>query len=159
MCETACAFYHSGKSGRQRSRIKVLNIYELGLDGPVVCQQCQERYCNVCPVGAISIGEQGNVVISHTICNYCNKCVRACPIGAIELHEETYHICDLCGGNPRCVSACTEKAIWFEPENSETRSLSEFKDESRGKNVSQKQAAFVIRNGAPLREKWRKRNA
>lgn len=85
--------------------------------------------------------------------------MRGCPIGAIELYEETYHVCDLCGGDPKCVEACTEGAIWYEPEESEIISLAENKKESRGKNVSQKQAGYIIKEGASVRKKWRNRNA
>ena len=77
MCETSCSFFHSGQTGRLMSRIKVVNIYETGIDGPVVCQQCRERYCMVCHLNAMSIGEYGQVVISHTVCIQCDKCMPA----------------------------------------------------------------------------------
>ncbi|MFC2132854.1 4Fe-4S dicluster domain-containing protein [Bacteroidota bacterium] len=159
MCETACVFFHTGRTGRFKSRIKVINIYEDGIDGPVVCQQCIERYCTECPENAISIGRNGQVIISHTVCNYCNKCIRACPIGAIELYDETYHVCDLCGGSPRCVEDCTEGAIVYLPNESESISLEEFKKNSKGKNNSERQLNFVKSSGFFLRKKWREKHA
>ena len=67
-CEAACAFFHSGRVNRHMARVKVLNLYEMGVDGPIVCRQCQERYCAKCPANAISIGEFGQVVVSRTLC-------------------------------------------------------------------------------------------
>lgn len=159
MCEVACAFYHSGTTGRVRSRIKLINLFEIGIDGPVVCQQCKERYCLVCKENAISIGNKGQIIISHTVCNYCNKCVRSCPIGAIELYNETYHVCDLCGGDPRCVKECTEEAINYLPRESEIVSLKYFKERSKAKNVSEKQSDYIRVSSQSIRKKWRKKNA
>ena len=55
-CEVACAFFHTGRVGNRLARIKVLNLYEIGIDGPVVCLQCEEKFCLQCPVGALSLG-------------------------------------------------------------------------------------------------------
>ena len=41
-CETHCAFYHSGKTGRLGARIKVEKMETIGIDFPVVCRQCAE---------------------------------------------------------------------------------------------------------------------
>ena len=159
MCETSCSFFRSGQTSRLRSRIKVVNIYETGIDGPVVCQQCKERFCMVCPVNAMSIGENGQIIISHTICIHCNKCMNSCPIGAIELYEDVYYVCDLCGGSPKCVESCSEKAITYIALESDSVSLADFKKESKRKNVSEKQANFIMQSGKSLRKKWRKENA
>jgi len=159
MCETSCSFFHSGQTGRLMSRIKVVNIYETGIDGPVVCQQCRERYCMVCHVNAMSIGEYGQVVISHTVCIQCDKCMNACPIGAIEHNEDIYLVCDLCGGSPKCVENCSEKAIIYDPLESESVSLEDFKKESKRKNASEKQANFIMLSGKSLRKKWREEHA
>jgi len=159
MCEVACAFYHTGTTGRVRSRIKVINLFEIGIDGPVVCQQCKERYCMVCQQNAISIGKNGQIIISHTVCNYCNKCVISCPIGAIELFGETYYVCDLCGGDPRCVKECTEDAIVYLPGDSEIVSLKDSKKSSKAKNVSEKQSDFIRSSSQSIRKKWREKHA
>ena len=52
-CEVHCSFFHSGKIGRSGARIKVVKIEDIGIDYPVVCQQCRERYCTQCPEKAI----------------------------------------------------------------------------------------------------------
>ncbi len=159
MCEVSCAFYHTGTTGRAKSRIKVINLYETGIDGPVVCQQCKERYCMDCPDNAMSIGENGQIIISHTVCSYCNKCVRSCPIGAIELFDDCYYVCDLCGGDPRCVKECTEGAIEYLPQESECVSLKDFKETSKSKNTSNKRSYYIMSLGQNIRKKWREKHA
>ena len=55
-CEVNCSFFHSGKIGRAGARIKVVKVEEIGIDYPLVCQQCSERYCTKCPENAIEVG-------------------------------------------------------------------------------------------------------
>ena len=47
-CESACAFFHTGRINNHIARIKIMNLYEIGIDGPVMCIQCKERYCMCC---------------------------------------------------------------------------------------------------------------
>jgi len=157
-CETVCSFYHSGKVSNRISRIKVVSIYESGLDAPVVCQQCKERYCLNCPVEAISLGKLGQIIVSPTICTLCGACERNCPIGAIELFNGIVYVCDLCGGEPKCVEACTEKAITFEP-NSKRPSLARFKQQTVKKTPSEKRFFLIQTLGAKLRKQWGKKDA
>ncbi|MHA1629974.1 MAG: 4Fe-4S dicluster domain-containing protein [Candidatus Heimdallarchaeota archaeon] len=156
-CETACSFYHSGKVSNRSSRIKVLSIYETGLDAPVVCQQCKERYCLKCPVDAISIGDFGQIIVSPTICTLCGACERNCPIGAIELFNGIIYVCDLCGGEPKCVEACTENALSFKRDN-ERPSLEGFKRNSLKKTPSEKRFLFIQTLGTKLRKQWGKKD-
>ncbi len=150
-CEAACAFHHTGSGGRLLSRIRVINLYELGVDAPVVCQQCVERHCLACPEDALTIGRLGQVVVSPTLCSECGACVRLCPIGAIELVDGIPYVCDLCSGQPRCVEACTQAAITFVGER-ETVSLSSRAD---ALGPTQKRAAFVHQLGVATRQGWR----
>lgn len=153
-CEVNCSFFHSGKIGRSGARIKVVKIEDIGIDYPVVCQQCNERYCTKCPENAIEIGALGQVVVSPTLCTACGTCEVMCPIGAIELYEEIPHVCDLCGGDPRCIRACTLDAIRYEPDGNEAVSLTEFKKGSRGLDPEQKRLGYVMRCAEQLRQNW-----
>jgi Fe-S-cluster-containing hydrogenase component 2 len=153
-CEVNCSFFHSGKIGRSGARIKVVKIEDIGIDYPVVCQQCRERYCTRCPEKAIEIGPLGQVIVSPTLCTACGTCEILCPIGAIELYEEIPHVCDLCGGDPRCVRACTLDAIRFEKDISETVGLKGFKKGSRGLGPEEKRLRYAMRLSRELREKW-----
>ncbi len=153
-CEVNCSFFHSGKIGRSGARIKVVKIEDIGIDYPVVCQQCQERYCTKCPEKAIRVDSLGQVIVSPTLCTACGTCEILCPIGAIELFEEIPLVCDLCGGDPRCVKACTLDAIHYTPEVTGAISLKDFKKSSRGLNPEEKRLRYVIALSQELRDRW-----
>ena len=153
-CEVHCSFFHSGKVGRNGARIKVVKIEGIGIDFPVVCQLCRERYCTKCPEAAIQIGYLGQVVVSPTLCTVCGICETLCPSGAIEVFDDIPYVCDLCGGDPRCVKACTMNAISFEPQISETVSLKEFKKGSRRLTPEEKRVRFALSSVHELRDKW-----
>ncbi|MFW9804185.1 MAG: 4Fe-4S dicluster domain-containing protein [Candidatus Thorarchaeota archaeon] len=153
-CETACSFYHTGKVSNRFARIKVMHLYETGIDGPVVCVQCKERYCMECPVDAMTIGTLGEIVVSPTICNQCGTCIRKCPIGAVEEHEEIVFVCDLCGGRPKCVDSCTEGAIIFEL-NAPRISLAGTEVSSKELNTSERRQQYIKGLGDDVRKSWR----
>lgn len=146
-CETACAFYHSGKVGGSISRIRITNIFERGIDGPVVCQGCRERYCLSCPDKALKKGELGQIVYSPSLCTQCKKCEAKCPIGAIEVFNDIVYVCDLCGGRPKCVEACTEGAISFLPEEADTVTLKAVRKETSKMNPGERRHHYVKRAG------------
>lgn len=156
-CETACAFFHTGRINNHLARIKVLNLYESGVDGSIVCTQCKERYCMKCPEKALSIGDLGQIYVSPTRCNLCGVCEKNCPIGALEIFEEIVYVCDLCGGDPKCIMACTEGAVLWNREDREVVSLERFKKETKGMNPSQKRFYYLQLLGEELRKKWRKK--
>ena len=138
-CETACAFYHTGRINKSLSRIKVMNLYETGIDGPVLCVQCEEHYCMHCPENAMGFGDQGQIIVSPTSCTSCGVCEKACPIGAIEIFNSFVFVCDLCGGKPKCLGACSEGAIEFIKQNqTQSPSLFEVFKKTKRKNASQK---------------------
>jgi anaerobic carbon-monoxide dehydrogenase iron sulfur subunit len=153
-CEAACAFHHTGSGGRLLSRIRVINLYELGVDAPVVCQQCGERYCLACPSEALTLGSLGQVVVSPTLCSQCDACARSCPIGAIETVNGIAFVCDLCGGQPRCVEACTQGAIAYNAGSGGAASLAPFKPGSERLAPSHKRAIFVRALGVSVRAAW-----
>jgi carbon-monoxide dehydrogenase iron sulfur subunit len=145
--------------GRGLSRIKLVHIYETGIDGPAVCRQCRERTCLRCPEDAISVGPLGQVVVSQTACTLCGACETNCPVGAVEIHRGVVYVCDLCGGRPACVEACTEGAILFDRDAVETVSLKSYKKESRGLNPAEKRSRFIEKEGRAVRRRWEKARA
>ena len=156
-CEVNCSFFHSGRVGRNGSRIKVVKIEDQGIDVPVVCQQCQEHYCIKCPESAIAIGRMGEIIVSPTLCTACGTCEAQCPIGAIELYNEIPYVCDLCGGDPRCVRECNLGAIAFEPTLTETVSLRDIRKRSRGLSPESKQLRFAEIVSQDVRAQWFRR--
>jgi Fe-S-cluster-containing dehydrogenase component len=131
----------------------------MGIDGPVLCLQCQERYCMSCPVDALSIGPGGQIIVSPTICTSCNICEDNCPIGAIELFNEIVYVCDLCGVNPNCVQAFTEDAITWQHETVEHQSLSDCYQETHKMTPNQKRQWYLKHVGTEVRKKWREKHA
>lgn len=155
MCETACSFYHTGAVNRHMARIKVVNLYGIGIDGPVLCRQCEERYCLDCPGNALSVGPLGQVIASPTLCTLCKKCERNCPIGAVEVFNDIVYVCDSCGGSPRCVEACTEGALTYTPGEKAKISLEELKEETKKMNSIERRSHYITKLGQELRNKWR----
>ncbi len=153
-CEAACAFHHTGSGGRVLSRIRVVNLYELGIDVPVVCQQCVERYCLACPSHALTLGSLGQVIVSPTLCSDCGACTKSCPIGAIESVDGIAYVCDLCGGRPRCVDACTQAAISFAVRAGGTTNLASFRSDGERLPPSARRARLARALGLAVRTQW-----
>lgn len=155
-CETHCSFYHSGKTGHLGARIKVEKIEDLGIDFPVVCHQCREHYCTKCPENAISITKRGSIEVSPTLCYLCGACEKLCPIGAIEIYNEIPHVCDLCGGSPRCVEACEMGAITYEPDTGQSISLETFKKKTKKMAPAKKRYVYALQASKQIRKNWLK---
>ncbi len=151
MCETACSFFHSGTINRHAARIKVVNLYASGVDGPVLCVQCNEKYCLDCPADAISIGPMGQIIVSPTLCTLCKKCEKNCPIGAIEIFNDIVFVCDLCGGSPKCTEACTEAAITYFPGREKDTYLKKIKKETGKMNSIERRTHYIRKLGEKLR--------
>ncbi len=109
-CVLACSFAHEGLYNFEKSRIRLNKQSERGLSTPRVCIQCEEAFCvAACPVGALSRDDAtGAIRLDENICTGCGLCVAACPHGGVGFDEELRMplICDLCGGDPVCVSFC-----------------------------------------------------
>ncbi|HHW17820.1 MAG TPA: TIGR04076 family protein [Firmicutes bacterium] len=115
-CELACSFQHTGQYWPELSRIQVAKDEHHGQDTPLVCRQCGIARCvEACPVSALSRDPNTHAVsLDPEKCQRCFKCQKACPFGAIHRDPEGYPlICDLCGGNPRCVEVCPTGAVRF----------------------------------------------
>ncbi len=138
-CEAACAFFHTGRINPEMARLNVLHLYEIGVDGPVVCQQCDERYCMVCLEDALSLGDHGEVVCSPTLCTLCGACEKACPIGAVTQFQGFVYLCDLF-------------------EEGERPSFKELRKATRGMNPPERRHLYLGRLGEKLRETWEARS-
>ena len=83
-----------------------------GIEVPHFCAQCQDYPCvEACTEDAISIDENiGAVIVDREACVSCGACVTACPGTVPYLHPDDNKatICDLCGGEPKCVEVCRE---------------------------------------------------
>lgn len=118
ICELWCSYEHEGVFSRSLSRITVFTYETMGLDYPVVCQQCEPAPCvELCPTGALSKGSLGQVTLDKGKCIGCRVCSEVCPYGAANMRPDGRFpmICDLCGGEPVCVARCPTNALSLTP--------------------------------------------
>jgi Fe-S-cluster-containing hydrogenase component 2 len=117
-CELACSFTKEGFFSPGFSRIKVMQVYELGVNVPIACAHCADAPCLAsCPSEAIVRDEaRGVVSIVAERCSACGECVEACPYGAVHIppERELAVLCDLCAGEPACVASCIYGALRYE---------------------------------------------
>ena len=117
-CELVCSFTHEGVFAPSLSRIHIVRFMERGVSVPIVCVNCARPACvEVCPTAAAHIDRRVPVVrISEEDCSGCGECIRACPFGAADFNEDkgVAFVCDLCDGEPVCVTNCIYGALRFE---------------------------------------------
>ncbi len=111
MCEVACSSFHFGAVSPAMARIRVAKIEKIGIDIAIACFSCIEKPCLECPTEALGVGGDGEILLDVQMCNGCETCVEACPIGAVGFHEGQPLFCDLCGGKTTCVSECPTGAL------------------------------------------------
>ncbi len=86
------------------------------------CGLCvEEAGCiKACPVGAIKKDEvTGIISIDEELCkreieeNGCTECIGGCQYDAVSIPPGYDHaaICDLCGGDPKCIEVCPVNAL------------------------------------------------
>jgi formate dehydrogenase iron-sulfur subunit len=86
------------------------------------CHHCGTTPCaEVCPVGAISVKENGTVLIDQQTCIGCGYCTSGCPFGVprVDAKQQKAFKCTLCydrtssGMEPACAQACPTDAIVY----------------------------------------------
>lgn len=110
-CEIVCTLHHEGQIWPEASRVRVFMLVP-GVEIPHLCVQCTDYPCvEACSFNALSVDDKTSaVIVDREKCTACGVCIKACPGRIPHIHpKENYVlICDLCGGNPRCVKACVE---------------------------------------------------
>lgn len=114
-CELACSFHKNGTFADEQARIKVLKDEVNGLDIPQICRQCGNARCvQACSVGALDRDPATHAIrLNSETCVGCGACAKACPFGSIHFRDGKPVICDLCGGDPKCVERCATGALRF----------------------------------------------
>ncbi len=151
-CEVTCSMFHFGAVSPALSRIRVAKLEEIGVDMAVACVSCSEKPCLNCPTDALTVGDNGEILMNAELCDSCEVCIDVCPVGAIGYCFDLPRFCDLCKGETLCVKTCPTGALSFRKEHKDI-SLEKFV-ETEGA-VSQRRAAYVEAQGAALRERWK----
>jgi anaerobic carbon-monoxide dehydrogenase iron sulfur subunit len=152
MCEVACSSHHFGAVSPGWARIRVAKLEEIGIDFAVACLSCAEKPCLDCPTGALSVGARAVILLDAGLCNACETCVSACPIGAVGFCQGQPLICDLCDGDPACVRVCPSQALSFREDYREVP-LAEYTP-AHG-HASQRRARLALAQGSSLRACWK----
>ena len=116
LCQLACSLVKEKEANPAKSRIFIKRVVMDGLMLPHICFNCKQPPCmEACKRKAINKdAETGWVTIDREKCNNCTLCVAACPFSAIRVTSESeVLLCDVCGGNPKCVEMCPTGAIQF----------------------------------------------
>lgn len=120
LCQLACSSFKEDEFIPDHARIKVVHDALEGWSHPSVCLQCDDPMCKeVCPTEAISLSKTDNgdhvVLVDQGLCIGCQRCVAACPFGAMDFSKKSLATkCDLCGGEPKCVQFCFYDCLHFE---------------------------------------------
>jgi anaerobic carbon-monoxide dehydrogenase iron sulfur subunit len=152
MCEVACSAHHFGAVSPGLARIRVAKLEEVGIDLAVVCLSCAEKPCLDCPTGALSLGAHGVIFLDAGLCNACETCVGACPIGAIGFFQGQPLLCDLCAGDPACVRICPSQALSYREDYREVPLAGYMPAHG---NPGQRRARLALAHGLPLRACWK----
>ncbi|RPI99115.1 MAG: 4Fe-4S dicluster domain-containing protein, partial [Deltaproteobacteria bacterium] len=119
-CEVACSLRLNGEYDLTRS-----NVVGTQIEGETlfsVCRHCEKPECLlVCPVGAIVQDAGGIVRIQNETCVGCGICSTACAHGGIRFLPSKASKCDLCEGQPVCVSLCPQGALEYQGQTSLTQ--------------------------------------
>jgi Fe-S-cluster-containing hydrogenase component 2 len=71
---------------------------------------------NTCPTNAIAMDPNtGAKVVMDQLCIGCHLCTISCPFGTVWTLPENDKAakCNLCGGDPACVTSCPTNAILY----------------------------------------------
>ena len=151
MCEVVCSSVHFGAVSPALSRIRVAKLEDTGIDLAIACMSCTEKPCLECPTDALSVGAKGEIQLEVGLCNGCETCVEACPVGAVGFHDEEPLFCDLCDGVTSCVEVCPSGALSFRHDGK--ISLEDFLQVEG--YPSERRVHYAAVQAAPMRERWK----
>ncbi len=116
-CMTVCAEAKAGTAEIGQSRIKIQPGIANGGFELALCRQCGDPKCvMVCPSGALTKDHQTGVVPwNEETCVDCLLCTVGCAYGGITYNAAEGHVgkCDMCDGDPACVTACPTGALEY----------------------------------------------
>ena len=121
LCEQICTMTHFNVTNPKKSRIRIFRNDEEQQDVATYCHICVDPACiKACDYEALSRASKTNaIIVNEDNCVGCGTCIEECPFSHPIMHptENYVLICDLCGGDPECVSTCPENAIQYMERN------------------------------------------
>ncbi|HIH01382.1 TPA: 4Fe-4S binding protein [Thermoplasmata archaeon] len=114
-CEKACITSKKSTVAAGKSRIKISKEGEK--HKAVMCVHCERcEPADLCPSALLEFHEEGKYwTLDEHRCFACMACMPRCTYEGIffegEFGVETAYMCDLCGGEPKCLKACSEGAL------------------------------------------------
>jgi Fe-S-cluster-containing hydrogenase component 2 len=115
-----CALAHEGVADLRFSRIQIIIDVQNGYLCDInTCSQCSVAECMLaCHKKAIGVDENtGAKVVDSEVCIGCGLCSKSCPAttARVTLVKSVKKAvkCDLCGGDPQCVSLCPMGALKY----------------------------------------------
>jgi Fe-S-cluster-containing hydrogenase component 2 len=103
LCEMVCSLFHTGAINVEKSAVRIQkNDLDNSYSTPIVCLQCKEMKC-------LEDGIQERTEKKKFI--WHKSRAKRCPFGALGVFENAAYHCDLCGGNPQCITVCTPGAL------------------------------------------------
>jgi len=119
-CVHACSLTNEGVCSHELARIQLAEstnyIFE---NSAKPCLQCVDPQClRYCPTGAIKVdAATGARIIEQKFCIGCQNCIEKCPYDPPRISfnkaKKKAVKCDLCGGDPACVKACSHGALTY----------------------------------------------
>jgi len=110
-CQLVCALHHFKENNPKKAAIGIKG--EFPEPGRYRISLCTqcEKCIAACPEGAISKVD-GIIKIDDEKCTYCLVCVDACPFDAIFTHRD-FKIPFICDVCGECVEMCPTKALYW----------------------------------------------
>lgn len=131
ICEMVCSAEKKREFNPLLSMIRTVQLSPVVITS-LACRLCENPTCvRSCPRKALSVDEEtGVILVDEGRCSGCGWCIEACEFGALVLHPESkvVIVCDLCGGEPKCVEFCPKDAL-------ELRTTEEVSQRIRGEAV------------------------
>jgi len=126
LCEYVCSLEKNGFPNPSLSRIRVIRLAPL-LNIAMTCRFCNDPPCvDACPRMALRQSKDGNLIlVNKERCDGCGWCIQACPYGSLIMdpYKNVVSVCDLCGGEPKCVDFCPEEALEIVSSDEEANKL------------------------------------
>ena len=95
----------------------------------------------------------GPIMLQHTV-EVADAFIRTAREGI-----DGAHVCDLCGGAPRCVEECPMEAISYLPEKSGTIRLAALRKAHKGLTPEAKRLEYALHITVALRAAWAARRS